>query len=73
MIFLFSWKFLRLLFMRMVDRQLKIQSDREEYEAMANGIEEGEEDSADIKHRHEMIFFGSKDRSAHAPRALYGD
>lgn len=52
--FLLCWKGLRQLFMKMVDRQLKDQCDEDEVEQ--------DEESMDIRHRHEQIFFGSKDR-----------
>jgi len=61
-LFLLCWKALRQLFMRMVDRQL--QQNGEDFGAGVegtSGIEE-EEETADQRVRHELIFFGSKER-----------
>lgn len=68
LLLLCCWKAIRQLFMKMVDRQLKHEQMGDEIphghghgHGNRDGIEEDEPSHA-TRHRHELIFFGSKDK-----------
>ena len=51
------------MFMKMVDRELKMKPAAEDDEV------EDEEESMDMRHRHYQIFYGCKDRKFHCSAA----